>query len=161
MARCQLLVFLLFLVFAPLSEAKNLMQRLGIGPKNNSSFEMPALGAVYYPNSDYGLTGGVGVDTARNNSKFSLNVGLRRIIFQEDNMNFFFGGALGLVNYESAGDKQSGFELNLVFGMEFFLPGLENLGFNVESGVGIASLRDVRFRTLADDPFRAGIIFYF
>ncbi|MNL42054.1 hypothetical protein D3C87_1644900 [compost metagenome] len=71
------------------------------------------------------------------------------------------GGELGLVNYEDADDKKSGFELNALFGAEFFFQGLDSLAFTFEGGVGIISTDEVRFRTIADGPFRAGIIFYF
>lgn len=140
---------------------KDLTNRLGVGIKNNTSFDLPALAAVYYPNQDLGVTGGVGIDTQKNESRLTLNAGIRRILFRESNMNFYFGGQAGLINYETLGKKESGFELNALFGGEFFLSGLESLAFTFEGGVGVASLENVRFRTLADNPFRAGIIFYF
>jgi hypothetical protein len=96
------------------ASAKDLTSRLGIGIKNNTSRSLPALAAVYYPSADLGLTGGAGIDTQKDASAFNLNVGLRRILFREDNMNFYFGGQAGLVNYETAGVKESGFELNVV-----------------------------------------------
>lgn len=141
--------------------AKDLTSRLGVGIKNNTSFDLPSLGAVYYPSADLGLTGGVGIDTQKDESRFTLNAGLRRILFREDNMNFYFGGQAGLINYETVGKKESGFELNAFFGGEFFFTGLESLGFSFEGGVGVASLENVRLRTFADHPFRAGITFYF
>ena len=48
-----------------------------------------------------------------------------------------------------------------LFGTEFFFTGLDNLAFTFEGGIGVASVKDVRFRTIADDPFRAGLVFYF
>ena len=143
------------------AHAKNMASRLGVGIKDNTSQSLPALAAVYWPNNDFGIVGGVGVDTRKENSMFTFNAGLRRVIFRESQMNFYFGGQLGLVNYETAGDKQSGFELNAIFGGEFFLTGLDSLALTFEGGVGVASLKDVRFRTIADHPLRAGIIFYF
>lgn len=147
------------------AEAKDLTSRLGVGIKNNTSQSLPALAAVYWPNADLAFTSGVGVDTQKDQSAFTLNGGLRRVLFREDNLNFYFGGQLGLVNYEyttvTGTEKRSGFELNALFGAEFFLTGLDSLAFTFEGGVGVASLKDVRFRTIADSPFRAGIIFYF
>lgn len=140
---------------------KQMASRLGIGVKNNTSQDLPALAAVYYPNNDIGITGGLGIDTQKDNSKFTLNVGIRRIIFSESQMNFYFGGQAGIVNYETAGDKQNGFELSAIYGGEFFMTGLDSLGFTFEGGAGMASLRDVRFRTIGDHFLRAGIIFYF
>lgn len=141
--------------------AKDLASRLGIGVKNNASEDVPAVGVVYYPNQEFGITGGIGIDTKKDQSKFVVNGGLRKILFRENQLNFYFGGQLGIVNYEGGGEKQNGFELNALFGAEFFLTGLESLGFSFEGGAGISSLKDVRFRTIADSPVRAGITFYF
>jgi hypothetical protein len=154
-------ILIALLSLGSVAEAKDLRQRLGIGVKNNTSFDLPALAAVYYPSNEIAVTGGLGLDTQKENSKFTLNAGVRRILFYEEHMNFYFGGQLGLVNFESAGDKQSGFELNALFGTEFFFAGLDNLSFTFEGGAGVVSMKDVRFRTIADNPFRAGIIFYF
>lgn len=149
------------LVFSQLVLAKDLASRLGVGIKNNSSEDVPAVAVIYYPNHDFAVTGGVGLDTKKDQSKFVVNGGVRKILFKENQLNFYFGGQLGMVNYESAGTKENGFELNALFGAEFFLTGLESLGFSFEGGAGISSLKDVRFRTIADSPVRAGITFYF
>lgn len=148
--------------------AKDLNSRLGVGVKDNNSKDLPALAVVYYPNNDLAVTGSVGVDTQKNASKFALNGGIRKILFREDHMNFYYGGQVGLVNYEglnndvpATNEKQSGFELNAIFGAEFFLAGLDSLAFTFEGGVGIAALKEVRFHTIADSPLRAGMIFYF
>lgn len=154
-------MFAICLIGPSLGFAKDLTSRLGLGIKNNTSFDLPAVATVYYPSADVGITGGLGIDTLKDGSKMTLNGGIRRILFKEEHMNFYFGGQAGLVNYETAAEKQSGFELNALFGAEFFFTGLDSLGFSFEGGVGLASLKEVRFRTIADHPFRAGIIFYF
>jgi hypothetical protein len=141
--------------------AKDLTNRLGVGIKNNTAMDLPELGAVYHFAPDMSVTGGLGVDTQKDNSKFSFNAGIRRVVFKEDNLNFFMGGTAGLVNFEDNDDKKSGFELNALFGAEFFFHGLDSLAFTFEGGVGIISTDEVRFRTIAEGPFRAGIIFYF
>lgn len=149
------------LLFSAPAMAKDLTSRLGVGIKNNTSEELPALAAVYWPSPDMAVTGGAGIDTQKDFSKMTLNGGLRRVLFREDHLNFYFGGQLGLVNYETLGNKQSGFELSALFGAEFFFAGLDSLAFTFEGGAGVASLKEVRFRTIADHPFRAGVIFYF
>lgn len=149
------------LAFAGQVEAKELTNRLGVGVKKNTSLDLPELAAVYYPVSDIAFSGGLGIDTQKDYSKFSFNAGVRRVVFKEDNMNFYMGGSLGLVNFETAGKKESGFELNALFGGEFFFTGLDSLAFTFEGGVGVISADNVRFRTIADGPFNAGIIFYF
>lgn len=143
-------------------EAKELTNRLGVGVKRNTSLgDLSELAIVYNPVKDIAVAGGFGVDTQKDYSKFAFNGAVRRLVFKEDNMNFYMGGALGLVNIETAGKKESGFELNALFGGEFFFTGLDSLAFTFEGGVGVISTDNVRFRTIADGPFSAGIIFYF
>jgi hypothetical protein len=154
------LVFCL-MTFAGSLEAKELVNRLGVGVKKNTSLDLPELGAVYHSAPDIAIAGGLGIDTQKDASKFAFNAGVRRLVFKEDNMNFYMGGSLGIVNFETAGKKESGFELNALFGGEFFFSGLDSLAFTFEGGVGVLSADNVRFRTIADGPFNAGIIFYF
>ena len=61
-------LFTLILFLTSAAQAKDLANRLGVGIKNNNSFDVPAVAAVYYPNADVGLTGSLGVDTAEDNS---------------------------------------------------------------------------------------------
>jgi hypothetical protein len=143
--------------------AKDMNHRLGVGPK--SPFSIPALPAMaihYSPNAEYTFTGALGINTEKDESKFGLQAGVRRIMFEEKNMNFFIGGALGLISQEFGGSNHSGFELLATAGGEFFFQGLENLGFNFDFGIGVSSLKKSnRFFTVAQSPVSGGIIFYF
>lgn len=157
----KLSIIAALVLFSTMAFSKDLGSRLGVGIKNNASEDVPSLAVVYFPNNDFAVTGGMGIDTQKNQSKFVASGGVRKILFRENQMNFYFGGQMGIVNYEYSGDKQNGFELNAVFGGEFFLTGLDSLAFTFEGGAGIASLKEVRFRTIADTPLKAGMIFYF
>lgn len=154
-------IFLGLTAFSNIASAKELVNRLGIGVKNDTSIDIPAISVKYWPTTEIGLTGGLAIDTEKNNSRFALSGGVQRIVFKEDNMNFTMGGELGLINREVAGDKQSGFYLSGLFGAEFFFAGLENLSLSFQGGVGVVSLKDVRFRTVGDTPLQAAITFYF
>lgn len=151
----------LVLLIGSVANAKDLTNRLGIGVKNNAALSLPSLLMIYHPNPDYSFTSSLGIDTQKDYSKFVINGGVRRIIFREDNMNFYMGGNVGIVNYEVASEKESGFELNGIFGAEFFFAGLESLSFMFEGGIGILSLENTRFRTIGESPLNAGIVFYF
>lgn len=156
------LALLIVSLFSSLVSAKEMPQRLGVGIKNNTSESLPSLAAIYHVNGFTAVTGGVGVDTKKDYSKFQLNAGIRHVIFHENNLHYYAGGQLGLVTFEEpVNGKQNGFEANFLMGVEFFIPGLENVGFSFEGGLGLASVKDTRIRTIADDPFRAGIVFYF
>lgn len=158
----MVLLVSLMLMVSHVVEAKDLTSRLGVGVANNFSFDNPGLAAFYHPNNTIELTSALGLDTDEDNSKFGLKVGVRSLIFEEKNMNFFMGGALGMISIEAAGQTESGYEIDALAGGEFFLSGLDNLAFNFEMGVGVVSLKSgTKFRTIAADPFRAGVIFYF
>ncbi len=153
----------MIMLFSQVGLAKNLAHRLGVGFKNQfSDPDVSGVAAQYYPYDDLGFSAALGVDTKTDNSKFGLMVRLNRIIFQEEHLNFYMGTGAGLLSAETAGRSESGFELAGFVGGEFFLMGLDSLGFSFEAGVGITSVSSgVRFRTFGDGPFRAGIIFYF
>lgn len=159
----KFLVLSLVLSVSQLAHSKELANRLGVGYKDQFGHNLPAIAAQYYPNSDTSLSAALGIDTQKDNSKFGFMLRVNRIVFKEANMNFYMGGGAGVITNEVNTESESGFELAAIAGSEFFFPGLESLGFSVETGVGVTSLKSsgVRFRTLADSPLRAGVIFYF
>lgn len=158
----SLAVVLFTAFFSTNAFAKDLTHRFGLGIKNNTSQSLPSVAVVYHPTLDFAFTGGFGIDTKKDYSAFQINAGVRKVIFTESNLNFYTGAQAGLVNFENPTDgKKSGFEIMALFGTEFFFTGLDNLAFTFEGGIGVASVKDVRFRTIADDPFRAGLVFYF
>jgi hypothetical protein len=61
--------------------AKEMPQRLGVGIKDNTSESLPSLAAVYHINGMTAVTGGIGVDTKKDYSKFQINAGIRHVIF--------------------------------------------------------------------------------
>ncbi len=142
--------------------AKEMPKRLGVGIKDNTAESIPSVALVYHLSGLSALTAGLGFDTKKDASTFQLNAGVRYVIFHENQLHFYTGGQLGIVNYETAVDgKQNGFEALMVLGVEYFFTGLENVGFSFEGGLGLSSVKNTRMRTVADHPLRAGIIFYF
>lgn len=154
----------LLIAFTSQTYAKDLTHRLGVGYSNNfhGLGDLPSIAARYFPNPNYALSGSLGVDTEENNSRFGLLFKLMRVVFREQNMNFFVAGGGAILSHEVGSDTDSGFEAMATFGGEFFFPGLESLSFTFEAGVGVTSISDnVSFRTIGDHPLRAGILFYF
>ncbi len=157
-----LLVFSASLLGPQSVMAVDLANRLGVGYSDQLSSELPAMTVRYYPNARTGFSLAVGVNTRNQFSTFGALGKIYRIIFTENNMNFYVGGGAGLLSVETAGVNNSGFELMGFLGGEFFFSGLENLGFTFEAGVGIRSDSDgTLFRTIGDHPLKGGIIFYF
>ena len=155
-------------ITAQKAQAKELTNRLGVGYANQFSTDLPSLAVRYYPDPKMSVGAQLGVDTQKDSSKFGFSVNVHRVIFTEDNVNFYMGSSAGLISTQSIPTGQtssktdSGFELAAFIGAEFFFTGLENLGFSFEGGVGVTSVSSqVRFRTIGDTPFKAGVIFYF
>ena len=146
------------------AEAKDLSQRLGVGISDQlgMSDSLPSVAVRYWPNAQIGFAGALGVDTKKNNSRFGFQGKLMKNIFPEDAMNFYAAASAALISEETLGSNSSGFSLAGLIGAEFFFQGLENLGFSFEGGFGITSISSqVRFRTIADNPLKAGLTFYF
>lgn len=163
-----LLWFAVSLFLTEVSVAKDLSSRLGIGYSDQFSESLPGIAVRYWPEAKLGFGAALGVDTEENASRFGLMARIYRMIFTEQNMNFYMGTGAGILSVEKLNstsneyDNESGFELAGFFGGEFFFQGLENLGFAFEAGVSVTSIdSEVRFRTYGDSPVRAGITFYF
>lgn len=154
------LALLLLTGLAQMAEAKDLTQRLGVGIKNPSS-QVSELAVHYYPTSEYTWVGGLSMDTLKSQSHSRLSAGLRRHLMFEPNLNFFVGGRVSLVNQETANVNESGFALAALSGVEFFLPGLENLAFQAEFGVEMSSLGSSRLSTVGGSLGQMGVVFYF
>ena len=144
------------------ASAKELTNRMGVGYKNQFAEDIPSVAVQYWPQADLGFSGALGVQTETDNSKFGLMFKLYKVIFPEEAMNFYMGAGAGLISTKIRTVNNNGFEIQGFCGGEFFLPGLDSLGFSFEAGVGIVSLSSgVSFRTIAHSPLNAGMIFYF
>jgi hypothetical protein len=150
---------------------KDMSNRLGVGYSDSFSISpLPSVAVKYYPNNDWALSLALGIDTntlnSGGNSDFGLGGKFYKTIFTESMLNFFMGAGAGLISQGPAsggtGTTSSGFELEGFGGCEFFIPGLENIGFDFLFGVGVTSISSgVRFRTIGESPLKAGMYFYF
>lgn len=157
-----LAVFLILFVLPNFAWSKDLANRLGLGYSDQFSTDLPSLTAKYFPSNELGLSAAMGINTGPGNSKFGLLFKVQRVIFPEDNLNFYMGAGAGLLSTKVDTKNESGFELMGFAGAEFFLTGMDSLGISFEAGVGITSVSSgVTFRTIGDHPLRAGLIFYF
>ena len=151
-----------FVALPQFAEAKVLTNRLGIGYRNPFSIDLPSIAANYYSSPEFALGTALGLQSGDNDAKFGLLFRGHRVIFPEENLNFYMGASAGLISNKVGTTSNSGFELTGFAGAEFFLPGLDSLAINVEFGVGIVSTTaGVVFRTIGDSPLKAGMIFYF
>lgn len=161
------LLFLLILSTGSHAFAVDLTNRLGLGfSQQMGAVDIPMITAHYYPNQRFAISAALGIDTKKDDSKFGALVKIRRMIFMENQMNFYMGAASGFSSHEeqvgAVYEDKSNFEFSAIVGGEFFLTGLDSLAFTFETGIGIITGDGgSRFRTIGDDLFSAGIIFYF
>ena len=150
------------LALVPAGQARDLQGRLGLG--YNSEFaSSQATGGTPAISLKYGLTRDLaaslllGMKTGSPNSsviggKFFKN------LFIETNLNFYFTAGLAMESISGS----SGVELLSGFGAEFFIPGVESLGFSVETGASYSSLGGhSTLKTIGVSFLDAGIHFYF
>ncbi|MCC6138450.1 MAG: organic solvent tolerance protein [Bdellovibrionaceae bacterium] len=149
--------------------AADLTNRLGLGfSQQMGSVDIPMVTAHYYPNARFAISGALGIDTKKDDSKFGVLAKVRRVVFTENQLNFYMGASGGFSSHEEinattgAVENKSNTEISGILGAEFFFTGLDSLSFMFETGVGvITGDGGTRFRTLGSHPFSAGIVFYF
>ncbi len=156
-------------VFLPLGSiaasnchARDLQGRLGLG--YNAEFAnvretngIPALSLKYAFTKDIALEGIIGVATTSPSNSVTA-VKLFKNLFYETNLNFYamVGGGILSANNKSGAEFLGG------FGVEAFIPGLESLGFSMETGGSFTNLSgSFVFRTLGVNFLNAGMHFYF
>jgi hypothetical protein len=157
---------LLVLSSSTLSFARDLQGRFGLG--FNREFEnyrsltsptgVPAISLKYGLTRDIAVAGIIGVATTDPlNSVTALK--FFKNVFYETSLNFYFMVGGGLVKVSSS---SSGAQFLAGFGAEFFIPGIESLGFSVETGLTFDNLSGgFIVRTLGVSFLDAGIHFYF
>jgi hypothetical protein len=150
------------LLAPPLASARDLQGRLGLG--YNSEFAnataangVPGVSIKYGFTRDIATEVIVGVATTNpGNSVTALK--FFKNLFYETNLNFYFmlgGGILSASN-------NSGAEFIGGFGAEFFIPGIESLGFSMETGASFDNLGgSFVLKTLGVSFLNAGMHFYF
>jgi hypothetical protein len=146
-------------IFSATSHARDMQGRFGLG--YNSQFAtgagVPGVSAKYALTRDIAFELAAGLNTASPVASFT---GLKffKNIFYETNLNFYFvlGGAMVSANNVTGAQFLGG------FGAEFFIPGIESLGFAVETGGSLDNLGgSFALKSMGVSFLNAGIHFYF
>ncbi len=144
------------------ASARHLESRTGFGLTLHSYEQIPAL-SLHYHMTDYQSTVVMaGINTDANSKSFVLGGKFYQNAHLEENLNFYVGIG-GFILSSKAGQPTSatGFEIDGLFGAEFFLAGLPNLGIQFETGVGIRTLRQVSIATIGSGFLGGAIHYYF
>jgi len=145
------------------ANARDLQGRLGLGynaqfaNQRETNGGVPAIAAKYAVTKDIAFEGVVGVATTKPANSV-LGMKFFKNLFFENNLNFYGMLAGGLVTANTT----SGVDLQAGFGTEFFIPGLESVGFSFEVGGELTNLSgSMVFRTMGASFLNAGMRFYF
>jgi hypothetical protein len=157
-----LLGALLVLVFSDAAHARDLQGRLGVGFNRQFASSAYAGGppgaAVKYAFTREFAAEAVFAIATTNPGTSATGAKFFRNFFHETNLNFysFLGGAVVASNTKTGADFLGG------VGTEFFIPGLESLGFSMEVGASLTNLSgSFVFRTMGSSFLEAGMRFYF
>jgi hypothetical protein len=142
--------------------ARELQGRLGLGynsqfANSSASERVPGVSVKYGLSRDLAVELVFGMSTATPTNSV-LGGKVFKNIFYETQLNFYgFGGGALL-----AAQNQSGIQMMGGLGAEFFFPGLESLGFSMETGASLDTVSgSMALRTLGVSFIDAGIHFYF
>jgi hypothetical protein len=139
------------------SFARELHGRIGLGYNSQYSASIPGISVKYGLTKDLHLNGVLGFATSSPAQTLFALKGLQNI-FTEVNLNFY--GLLGAAYI--SGNARSSYEVLGGFGSEFFIPGLESLGFSVELGLSLTNISgSTVLKTMGAHFLNAGIHFYF
>ncbi len=142
--------------------ARNMEGRTGFGITLHDFDYTPSLSMRYHMSNYQSATVLVGFNTADPNKTFVLGGKFYQNAHLEENMNFYVGIG-GFLIADKAGNPSTstGIEISGLFGGEYFLPGLPNLGIQFETGVALRTVREVSFATLGNGFLGAAIHYYF
>ncbi len=137
-------------------QAKELQGRVGLGYSAAFGNSLPAISLKLGVYRDIALEGIFGFATG--NPVNSVTGGkLFKNIFFEPHLNFYFMAGLAALT-----GSTSGVQAITGLGVEFFIPGIESLGFATEVGASYDNLSgSYVLRTLGLSFLNAGIHFYF
>jgi hypothetical protein len=163
--RCVVIVS----VLSPLAQAREMQGRLGIGYNNEFANQQNYTNGVPAVSFKYGLTRDIAAELAIGLNTSSPTNSVTAIkffknIFYETNLNFYFMLGAGILSAQPAGatSNNTGAEFLGGLGAEFFIPGIESLGFAMETGGEIDNLSGTfGLRTIGFSFLNAGIHFYF
>jgi hypothetical protein len=141
----------------PAAFARDTQGRIGLGYNAQFANKLPGVSLKY------GLTRDIGAElvlaiatTSPSNSATAIKV--FKNLFFENNLNFYFMLGGGIINVSS----QAGVSLITGFGVEFFIPGIDSLGFAVETGAAFDNASGgYALKTMGMSFLDAGIHFYF
>lgn len=156
--------FFLILVILLLSKpllAQTKTGRMGIGMSNQLINDLPALSLKIQQNRLYSIGGLLAIRSNEDNTLYGAGLKLYRIIFQEEQLNFYMAGTFASLSYEDDKKAKTGYQVDGTMGSEFHFQGLDSIGFSFEFGVSVnRGPHGSSIETMGQNFLKAAIHFY-
>lgn len=134
--------------------------RLGVGLSTQLKNDFPSVTFKMQKSRSFAYGGMVGVSTDDQTGGYGVGLKLYRNIFDEPQLNFYLAGMGALLSNRIAGISYSGFQVDISFGSEFHLAGMNSLGFSFEFGASANKKKDFVFESLGSSFFVGAVHFY-
>ena len=155
----KILLVPLFLFPILLNAAPNL-GHLGLGYSNQLDNNIPSFSFKYQSSPTISWGGLFNFSTAENGG-WGVGAKFYRNIFSEPNLLFYSAFLLGYASRDYTNtSSESGVQMDLTIGSEFFIPGIQSIGLSFEAGISYDTLGDSTFKTTGSNFVTAEIHFY-
>ncbi|MFZ9595814.1 MAG: hypothetical protein ACO3A2_07010 [Bdellovibrionia bacterium] len=158
----HLWISVLFLTSSQLGWSKELTGRLGLGYNaqfsgyHSNGFKIPGISLKYALHRDLAIEGILQFATT-SPSSYATAVKLFKNVILEPYYNFYLVGGFGLISA-----PQAGVQFLAGMGVEFFIPGLDSVGFALETGATFDNgTGTYALKSFGASFLDAGIHFYF
>lgn len=150
-----------FLLSAANAAARNLEGRLGVGLAFPDLGAQPALSARFAALTHLNIGVIAGFDTGDAQGYTLLGARANRHVDLQENLNAYFGVAAYYLSRKAGTATEHGYQVDALLGVEAFLPGLSDLGFSFETGLGFRSLQGDSLRTVGNGFLGTAVHYYF
>jgi hypothetical protein len=143
--------------------SSSMQGKFGLGFNNQlSDLGLSSLSLRYWNTNKLGFEGIFGFSLG-DNTIIDLGGKVLGVIKKDQNVTVYGFGLIGIESFDiKNGANDTNFTIGGGLGTEFFFPGLPNLGFGAEIGVGIVSINDnTQFGTSSGWIPQVGMRYYF
>lgn len=131
------------------AEARRMSSRTGFGLTLHPLNSTPAISVRHHLSDHQAAVALLGFDTSSATKVLVVGGKFYQAAHLEENLNFYVGLGGFVLSYLASGTTAAtGIEVEALFGAEFFLSGLPNLGFQFETGIAMRTPGGVTFSTL-------------
>lgn len=140
---------------------KDLSDRLGFGFTYHHFQPSTGISMRYHPDRYFAATGVLALSTGGGAHSLVAGAKINRNLVVEENSLFYLGVGGFVISRKSAGVTDTGAEADALGGVEFFLPGLPNLGIQLEAGIALRLMSGFQLQTVGGGFASAGMHYYF